>query len=544
MTPRFNQWHGAALLLYALGAWVFLDHGVSLTHNVLGLGADPSLIMWFLSWWPWALNHHALALQSHLMWQPQGLNLGWTTSVPLLALLVWPITWLGGALLSFNLLTLAAPFLAAFTAYLLCLEIFGVPLAAVIGGWLFGFSAYESAQTLDHLNLDFTVLIPLILLVLLRRVKGKAQRLRTVFWLAIFLAAQFLISEEIFATFVLFGGIGFVLAFALLPAYRGALRALAVDGLCALPVVLLLVSPLLIAMLTGPYDVAHPAKWPHLFSNDLLNVLLPTQATALGGALAAPVTRRFTGGLDEQSGYLGLPVILLLVAAAREFWQDRRLRILFLMLGVLLVASLGPRLMVAGYNTGIVLPWAALLHLPLLGAALPARVMLYATLVVAIIVAGWVAQGSRQRYLLGVVACLSLVPVLHPASPSPALEFFRPGRVEAVLGPSPRLLILPFGIAGQSSYWQAENGFGFTQVGGYLGFPPKAQQAYPAVMQMFLNTFFDHFPANLAAYCQSSGAQYVIATPGTVAGEWAALRSLGWPAQKVDDVTIFTVPRA
>lgn len=542
--PGFNQWHGAAVLLYALGAWAFLDHGASLTHQVLGVSADPSLIMWFLAWWPWAFSHHALAMDSHLLWQPGGLNLGWTTSVPMLAFFIWPVTWAWGVIFSFNLLTLGGPILAAFAAYLLCLEIFGVPLAAVFGGWLFGFSSYEAAQSFDHLNLDFTVFVPLILLVVLRRVKGKTQRLTAVFWIGIFLAAQFLISEEIFASFILFSGIAYALAYGTLPAYRAALRALAVDGLCAVPVVLLLISPLLMAMLRYPYDVAHPAVWPHLFSNDLLNIMLPTQATAVGGALFAPLTRRFSGGLDEQTGYLGLPVILILAAAWRGFWQRKESRLLLVMLGVVLVASLGPSLWLGGRETGIVLPWAALVHLPLLGAALPGRFMLYASLITAILVAGWIAQGGGRRVVWGVLACVSLLPIFHPTTLAPESAFFQPGRVEAVLGPNPRLLILPFSISGPSSYWQAENRFGFSQVGGYLGFPPKAMQAYPAVLDMFFKRFPAQFPADFAAFCQATGAQYVVAGPGTAAGEWAALHSLGWAARAVDDVTVFTVPHA
>ena len=178
------RWHLAAFFVYAAFSWIMLDRGASLTGSVLGYGADPELFMWFLAWWPWALTHHALSLHTMLMWQPSGLNLAWTTCIPLLAALALPVTLLGGPLLAFNLLTLAAPVLAACGAYLLSLfEAFEVPMAALIGGWLFGFSSYEAGQSLDHLNLDFTVLVPLVLLVVLRRLAGKMRRPATVLWL-------------------------------------------------------------------------------------------------------------------------------------------------------------------------------------------------------------------------------------------------------------------------------------------------------------------------------------------------------------------------
>jgi len=52
------RWHVAALLIYGAESWLFLDHGASLTKQILGSGRDPSLIMWFLAWWPWAAAHH------------------------------------------------------------------------------------------------------------------------------------------------------------------------------------------------------------------------------------------------------------------------------------------------------------------------------------------------------------------------------------------------------------------------------------------------------------------------------------------------------
>ncbi len=138
----------------------------------------------------------------------------------------------------------------------------------------------------------------------------------------------------------------------------------------------------------------------------------------------------------SRRGILACLRLFLLIVAARVFWQNRIYRLLFVMLGIVLVASLGPELLVAGHKTGIVLPWALLLHLPLLGAALPARCMLYASLIVAIILAGWVAANARRpRLIAAAFVGVSLMPVAHPVSPAPVSAFFRPGQVQAALGP-------------------------------------------------------------------------------------------------------------
>ncbi|MDD2795222.1 hypothetical protein [Acidocella sp.] len=432
------RWHLAAALIYAAESWLYLDHAAPLTKTVLGLGSDPSLIMWFLSYWPWAAAHHISSLQTHLLWQPVGLNLAWTTSVPLLALLALPFTLLGGSILAFNVLTLAAPALAAGAAYLLCLELFTVPAAALIGGWLFGFSSYEAAQTIDHLNLDFTCLLPLLLLAVVRRLRGKSGRAFSVVAFGLLLGAQFLICPEILATSALTGGMALALAFWLLAPRRAQLAALLLDFALAAPIALLLSSPILYAMLTGPFDVAHPPQWPHIFSTDLLNFILPTKTAAYGGALFHRFTKTFSGGLDEQAGYLGLPAIALLVIAYRNFWHCQEYRLLFIMLAAVLLASLGPELHIAGHATGIALPWALLQHLPLLGAALPSRMALYSSLLIAIILSGWVAaRAERLRIIAGALVCLSLKPVWHPVSPSPALTIFSPRQCAGRAWPAP-----------------------------------------------------------------------------------------------------------
>jgi hypothetical protein len=541
MNKRLVFWHLGALALYSVLSWLLLDRGAGLTNHILGYTSDPSLIMWFLAWWPWALTHHVTSLTTHLVWQPAGLNIAWTTCVPLLALLAAPITLLVGPLLSFNVLTLAAPVLAAWAAYFLCLELEVPPLAALFGGLYFGFSSYEAAQLFDHLNLDFTVLIPLILLVALRRLRGRTGHWAASIWLGVLLGGEFLISEELLATSCLFSAIAFTLAWINASPWRPALRAFVFDLACAAPIALLLASPILWAMLTGPHDMAHPADWGTLFCVDALNFIVPTLSSWLGGSSFGTVSQLLSGGLDEQTGYLGWPFLALLYVLLRYKEARRRWWLPLAMLGVVLLASLGGTLWIGGHNTGIPLPWAIIAHVPLLGEALPARCMLYAALLGGIILALWVGQApTRRRVLVASLACVFVLPAPRPVEPSPALTFFQPGRVQAVLGVSPRLLILPFSIAGQSSYWQAEDNFGFTQVGGYLGYPPRWAQRDPAVLQLFSNSL----TADFARLCHLRGVRYVIATPATTPEEKAALAALDWPAQKIDDVTVFTVPKS
>ena len=93
-------------------------------------------------------------------------------------------------------------------------------------------------------------------------------------------------------------------------------------------------------------------------------------------------------------------------------------------------------------------------------------------------------------------------------------------------------------------YWQMQNRFGYEQSGGYLGYPPAAMQHFAVVEQLFDGFELPSFADDLREFCTATATQYIIAGPGTAPGLWEQLTRLNWPARKVDDVTIFTVPPA
>src|SRR5271167_492896 len=67
-------------------------------------GADPTIFMWCLVWWPHALLNHSNPFISHAIWAPSGYNLAWATSIPGLSLLAYPITHRFGPVVSYNVL--------------------------------------------------------------------------------------------------------------------------------------------------------------------------------------------------------------------------------------------------------------------------------------------------------------------------------------------------------------------------------------------------------------------------------------------------------
>jgi hypothetical protein len=111
-----------------------------------------------------------------------------------------------------------------------------------------------------------------------------------------------------------------------------------------------------------------------------------------------------------------------------------------------------------------------------------------------------------------------------------------------VLGANARLLVLPFSIHGPASFWQAENQFGFLQTGGYLGFPPRSMQSYPAALELFGGVEVRRLTVDLSAFCAATHTQFIVVGPGTPPSLQADIAGLHWPGQKVDDVVIYAVP--
>jgi hypothetical protein len=540
-------WHAGALIFYALLSWLVIDHGASLTGVIFGHDADASAFLWFIAWYPFAFVHHFDPLVTHLVWQPMGLAMLWMSSVPVLAILAAPFTMSFGPIPVYNVLVLLAPVLSAWCMYRFCLRLAPSPPAAIASGFLFGFSTYEMAQV-STLNLSYTLLLPCLGWILLARAQMALHRPASVALLVLAAVTQFLLSAEIFAMTVVFGAMFFGLAFALAPSLRPSLRQSLADLLTAGPIALVLLLPLLVSMFADFPYIHLPRLWPYYFSATPTGFFVPGQNTWLSWSGAYGLINVFAHDMQEQDSYLGLPLLAICYLYARENRASPPARALVIMLAALLVFSLGPHLWIGQGHTMIRLPWAVLMRLPLLESALPVRFAMFAAFLAGIIVVLWVGASppgaATRRLALVLAACVAIFPAPHTAMQPPASTFFAPGREETVLGFDKQLLILPFSLKGNSTYWQFENGFGFSETGGYLGFPPRAMQHFDAVWELTAEKPSGVKAADVAVFARATQADYIVAGPGTPGWLVTTLETLHWPERQVDDVTIFDVPKS
>lgn len=383
---------GLSTILFGVGP---SGHGLV----YIGYGADPEQFIWFLNWIPFALQHHLDWFRTNYVAAPAGLSLAWHTSIPALGMVVVPFTLKYGALATYNGLMRLAPGLAGVGIFWAARELTGRTLPAFVAGLVFGFSTYEMGQSLGHLNLTFIPAVPLLIWAGLRAIRYDWSPVLLALVTGALFAFQFGVSKEIAVSFLVLSALAACWIWVRDPNFRPVLRRLAPGIFGGLTVAFLLVSPLLFAMLfdggRSGTSIAPPAE----FSTDLLNFVVPTTVTLPFGHLAAPLAQRFKGNFSEEAGYLGVPLILLLVWIGLGN-SERKIRLPLELAILAAILSIGPVLHVAGHAV-LPAPWRLLSWLPVLDDMLPARFMLYAWLALALGLAAWLAHPYPRRVVAG-----------------------------------------------------------------------------------------------------------------------------------------------
>jgi hypothetical protein len=545
----------AVRLLGALGLYLGLATAV-LARGVVAApgsraigdrGPDKTIFMWSLVWWPHALGNGSDPFVSRAVWAPKGIDLSWVTAVPGPSVLAFPLTWTAGPVVTYNVLAVLAPALAAWTAFLLAEWLTGRFWPALLAGYVFGFSAYEIAQTSGHLNLTLVFLVPLLGLLGARRFAGELSRVRFVVLLAIALAVQLLISAEVFTTTVLAAVIfGLVALWRLPPEGRRRLGSTAYESAIALAGCGVLSLPYLIHafVLTGPSRAPQRSSFSQ--AADLLNFVVPTHFTWLRPSGAASITSDFTANPVEAGAYLGLPLLTILVLAALSRPRQRAQSLLLLTAAAIAVCSLGSRVRLDGHTVAPG-PWELPAKLPVTRSILPIRLSMFVALLAALVCAMWLSQGGqhwRLRWGLALAAAVAMFPVASRAfwtSDVPNPTFFRSKTADAVLAPSDTALVLPFGKSGWSMLWQAEHHMRYRMVGGYLGNRPPSEERWERFYRELISGRRLPPSADFLRFLQAHGATVVVVAPRTKPRLRRLVRTLPVRPRREADVLVYAL---
>ncbi|SCL16550.1 Predicted membrane protein [Micromonospora nigra] len=463
-----------ALLALALAGWV--TSGLWRDPNVRTItvnSSDQALFEWLLAFGGHAVTHGDNPLFTYLINVPDGVNLAVNTSITVYAVVFAPLTYLIGPPATFLvILTLNLAATAYAWYWLLSRHLVRSPLAAAVGGLFIGFSPGMVSHANAHLNWTAGWLVPLLVwrLFALRR---PGHWLRDGAVLGLLVAVAFSIAAEgLFFTALALGL--FVAGWALHPANRAEARAVLPNFLRGLAVTAVVAGVLLAYPLwlhfAGPQryhgtgfdavihseDIAAYAAWPRRS--------LAGEA-GLGTSLAPNPT--------EENSFFGVPLLVLAVACFVLVWRraDPARRATLWALGITAVAftvlSFGPVAKVAGQRTDLPMPFDLLGQLPVVNAALPARLALVVAPVIGVLLAYAVdqlrARPPRRPAALAwaaafVVALLPLLPtplLTSEREPIPAFitsgvwrEYVSPG---GVLTPAP----LTLDVYPDGQRWQA-----------------------------------------------------------------------------------------
>lgn len=506
-TPALRAWLPAAVCACYLAAALALTRGLWAhpgSATVAGNPADHAQFAWFLRYAATAVAHGKLpALVTDAMNAPGGISMMWNTTVLLPGILLAPVTVLAGPQVSLTVL-LTAGFAGSAATMFYVLRRYGASLpAAAVGGAVYGFSPALTHSAMGHYQLQFAVLPPLIVDAVLRLCLRPSRPVLTGCWLGVLVAAQIFIGEEMLFE----AGLTAILLVAALAASRlravaSAARPAALGLASGAAVTLLLAGWALWSQFYGPLTQHGTAFYVDFYKNDVAGFVTPDSVQLLHTGASAAAAARYAGQAPEYLGYLGLPLIVVLIVVAIACWRRLPVRACAVATAVLLLLSIGghPLLSVTGnplaqHPGGFTWPWGWLEQLPVVSAGLPDRLSIVADGTAAAMLAFGIdlalarlrrmnLSPARAAAAVGAVTVAAVLPLVpRPLAASPAVPL--PNGWSTTLGAlrlraGARVLVVPVPTASldDALRWQADTGQQISLIGGYFEGPDPTGRAY------------------------------------------------------------------
>ncbi|HEY2506548.1 MAG TPA: hypothetical protein VGI58_08520 [Streptosporangiaceae bacterium] len=482
---------------YILGAFlVTLNLWLSPANRAqVGDPADVNQATWYVRYAATAVSHLRLpALITTAMNAPHGVNLMWNTPFLLPGVVVSPITLAFGPQVALTtLLVLGLAGSAAAMFYVLRRWNVGI-LAAALGGFLYGFSPALVNSGYGHYSLVLGMFLPLIADRALRIALGRGRPVRDGVWLGLLVAAQFFVSEEALLDTVI-AVVIFLVVLAICRPREVVARARGAAAGLATGVVLAVVlcSRALWVQFHGVHAASAAATTTILYTHGLTNLgtlpyafITPTRSVLLQSTASHRIVDSYPQPSPEYLAYLGIPLIIVLIAAVVVFWRHLAVRVAGITCILLEWLGLGAKPILhhyAGYTLpAALLPWGYVQHLPVISGMVPDRLCVLADAAAAIVLAFSLDLARRGEWPLGrlrdgaaiatgvaVIALLPLVPVPYGTSSVDRLPAGWTPTYDALhLSSHSRVLLAPWPWAGtsQEMRWQADTGKPGTMIGG------------------------------------------------------------------------------
>jgi hypothetical protein len=520
---------------------------------------DPNFYTWALRWWPYALVHGINPLYSNQIGAPHGYDLAWATTTPSAGVAMWPVTAAFGPVVAFNLMLLVIPPLSGLAAFAVARRLTGRFWAALLSGAVYGFCPFELVHEWQgQPNLTLIALLPLLLYLVLRWWDGTLGPAPFVAWLAIVMALEFYTFSEAFADMTVVGAAALAIGFAVAgrDGRRKVARLAGLAGLGYAGAVVLALPYLAYALRHYPAALSRNRDG---FSLRLIRLVLPSTPKLFGlSSLMNYSNHLTTANIDD---YVGIPMLVMLVALAVVAWSSRLTRLVVLMFAVVVALAAGPRLLIGGRDL-FPLPWGRLWSLPVARSAEPSRLMVFGYLVLAVALALWLAApglskaARATRWALGLLAVAVVFadlptsyaavnpdplgfrppPTMHLANQLP--PFITDGLYRGYLRPGETVVVVTYrGNAGL--LFQAEAGFYFRIGGGFINasLTPRWDALHAAVGNLGHPT--PDRVRQFASYLRAAGIGAVIVEQAWAEPWMSIFGKLGLHGTSVGGVTVY-----
>lgn len=452
----------------------------------IGGPSDPMKFMEFLGWYPFAIVHGLNPLLNSYVNLPGGSNMMWDTTMPLVGIVLWPITAAFGVIATLNVAVTAALVLDGYCTFLWLRRHVRHALAAWFGALLMMAGPYAFARTFQ-VNLLLFFPIPLLVMELEKVYWDPRRDPRS--WglkIGLLLAVQVLCTEEVLGLAAVALGTGIAISaivFRSVVRERAILllRSLGVDY--AVPVFVLIAGGPIAYQFFGPGRIRGPIQKPDVYVTDVVNWVIPGTYTALNAGFASHLASHWSGGPLENDAYIGLPLLAVAIFVSLRWYRDPWVRILSLTTLAVAIWSLGPYLHFNGHvEHAIVLPARLLAMLPVLDNILPARFDLFLDLGLAALLTIFIdrvvlsCRLISRSSVLGALAVLLVGVSIAPRAPAPAYaphtpRYFLGGGGSRSIRQGTIALVIPYGDGAATMapmLWQAVSGFTFRMVAGAM----------------------------------------------------------------------------
>ncbi len=488
--------HSGALLLYTLLAFlVSWPLGRSLTTGVIGAvaGVDAFQGTWNLWWVAATISHGQSPFFTWLLYYPYGTDLFWQTLQFSHGVAALPLTLIFGPISGFNWTLLTSFVLGGYVTFCFARRVTSHTLGALVAGVIFAYSPYHMQRMVDG-PLEITAIqwLPCYLFALYLLLEDPR------WWRSLLCGALLLwvsLGSWYYGLFCVLATGCAALVWLLMPdesprrGWQWPRRHQWTAALWGVTPVIwwgLVLAPRLIGLAAQPDALWDLRSIQAERSADLMDFFLPNPLHPLWGeAIRATRERLYPQAIiwNVALGWVGLA--LGAVGVVTTWGRSRRW---LAMLVLMLLLALGPSLHVAGYNTGLPLPFALIQNLPGIRAAQrPSHLAVIAILMLSILAAyglAWLSRRmtARGAALLAAGAVGLMLAVDAYAGPMtivsrtvhPFYATLPPPPMDAAGRPSGAIMPLPLYVnINRSENLTPQMTHGWPILGGYVARPPS-----------------------------------------------------------------------